>query len=79
MIVMTSGFNAPKCPEGCRATFSDLNINTRHPILCDEQPIDFMAIKVFLGHTYGTEAEEYEAEHGPVSRIWDYKTEGVEP
>ena len=27
-LVMSSGFNAGKCPNGCRSTFSDLNINT---------------------------------------------------
>jgi len=32
MLVMTSGFNAGKCPKGCRATFSDLNINTKMKI-----------------------------------------------
>ncbi len=25
---LTAGFNAGSCPNGCRATFSDLNINT---------------------------------------------------
>jgi hypothetical protein len=28
MLVMGSGFVAGKCKEGCRSTFSDLNINT---------------------------------------------------
>lgn len=32
MLVITSGFNAGKCPGGCRSTFSDLNINTNMPI-----------------------------------------------
>ena len=28
VIALTSGFVAKKCPKNCRATFSDLNINT---------------------------------------------------
>ena len=28
MLVMGSGFNAGKCKNGCRSTFSDYNINT---------------------------------------------------
>lgn len=28
MIVMSSGFVTGKCKQGCRSTFSDLNINT---------------------------------------------------
>lgn len=35
---MTSGFAAGPCPEGCRSTFSDLNINTRVKIVELEEP-----------------------------------------
>ncbi|KKN34004.1 hypothetical protein LCGC14_0798170 [marine sediment metagenome] len=27
-VAMSSGFAAGSCPRGCRATFSDLNLNT---------------------------------------------------
>lgn len=27
-LVMTKGFNTPKCPKGCPATFTDFNINS---------------------------------------------------
>lgn len=33
MIVLGSGFVAGKCKEGCRSTYSDLNINTDLVIL----------------------------------------------
>lgn len=32
-IVITSGFNAGSCSNGCRSTFSDLNINTKLEIV----------------------------------------------
>lgn len=33
-MVMGSGFAAGKCSNGCRSTFSDLNINTKLNVHC---------------------------------------------
>lgn len=32
-IVLGSGLNTKKCPNGCRSTFSDININTKLKII----------------------------------------------
>lgn len=53
-LVLTSGFNAGKCPEGCRSTFSDLNINTGMVIVdaATGKEFQLQAYKFLSGHFY---------------------------
>lgn len=59
-LVLTSGFNAGKCPEGCRSTFSDLNINTGMVIVDVETGKDFnlQAYKFLAGHFYSSDYDK---------------------
>lgn len=45
-ITMGAGFNAGNCPNGCRSTFSDLNINTRQKVV-DAETGEAVVFKVF--------------------------------
>lgn len=53
-LVLSSGFNAGKCPEGCRSTFSDLNINTGMVVLDVATGAEFQlqAYKFLAGKFY---------------------------
>lgn len=78
-LVFTAGFNAGKCPNGCRSTFSDLNINTSMPIydVKTDKPIVFQLFKFLRGNFYSddydkvcsckdvSEEEIYESEKYP--------------
>lgn len=53
-LALGSALVAGRCPKGCRATFSDCNINTRL-VLVDagnSKPFDFQTIKFLFGHFY---------------------------
>jgi predicted nucleic-acid-binding Zn-ribbon protein len=57
-IVMSSGFNAGRCPNCKYSTFSDLNIGTKLTVYDKELdiPIEFDLFKKLSGHFY---ADEY--------------------
>ena len=60
MLIMTSGFNAGTCPEGCRSTFSDLNINTSTPVVDIKtgKHFELQAYKFTNGHFYNDDYNE---------------------
>jgi hypothetical protein len=53
-LVLTSGFNAGKCPDGCRSTFSDLNTNTGMVIedVATGKKFKLQASKFLAGYFY---------------------------
>jgi hypothetical protein len=59
-LVLSSGFVTPRCSGGCRATFSDLNINTSMPIydLETQKPIEFELFKFLRGNFYSDDHDK---------------------
>jgi hypothetical protein len=53
-IVMTAGFAAGKCPNGCKPTFSDLNIHTDLIIIdfATQNKLEFQTLKFLYGNFY---------------------------
>lgn len=60
LIAISASFASGKCPKGCRATFSDLNINTKLTIYDAEtgHKVEFQMFKYLKGSFYSADYTE---------------------